>query len=88
MEFDVPKYFVETYVPRVQVQEARAASDRARAAAEELSREGIVVGHIRTTFLPDDETCFHVFEAESEEIIREVCRQAGLGSPRIVPAVE
>jgi hypothetical protein len=40
------------------------------------------------TFVPDDETCFHVFEAASAEIVSELCRRAELGSPRIVPAVE
>ena len=88
MEFHVPRYLVEAYVPRAQVQEAQAAGRRARAAAEQLSREGMAVRHVRTTFLPEDETCFHVFEAGSEEIVREVCRHACLGSPRIVPAVE
>jgi hypothetical protein len=43
---------------------------------------------VRTTFLPDDETCFHVFEAASEEAVGEVCRRAGIGSGRIFPAVE
>jgi hypothetical protein len=88
MEFDVPRYLVEAYVPRSQVQEAEAARHRARAAAEQLSREGTAVRHVRTTFLTDDETCFHVFDTASEEIVREVCRRARLGSPRIAPAVE
>jgi hypothetical protein len=39
-------------------------------------------------FLTDDETCFHVFEAASAQIVHEVCRRAELGSPRIVPAME
>jgi hypothetical protein len=84
----VPRYLVEAYVPRSGVLEARAAGGRARAAAERLSREGIAVRHVRTTFLPDDETCFHIFEAASEEAVGEVCRRAGIRSGRIVPAVE
>jgi hypothetical protein len=40
------------------------------------------------TFLPRDETCFHLFVADSEEAVADVCRRAGLGSPRIVPALE
>src|SRR5215207_11173341 len=58
----VPTYLVETYMPRSHAQEARAAGRRAQAAAEELSREGTPVCYVRTTFLPDDETCFHLFE--------------------------
>jgi hypothetical protein len=46
------------------------------------------VRYVRTTLLPGDETCFHVFEAASEEAVAETCRRAGLGSPRIVPALE
>ena len=84
----MPRYLVEAYVPRSRAGEARAAGGHARTAAETLVREGTPVRYVRTTFLPEDETCFHVFEAASEEAVREVCRRAGLGSGRIVPAVE
>jgi hypothetical protein len=46
------------------------------------------VQYVRTTFLPEDETCFHVFEASSAEAVGAVSRRAGLGPARIVPAVE
>ena len=84
----MPRYLVETYVPRTNANAARAAGRRARAAARQLSREGNLVRYVRTTFLPHDETCFHIFEAASEEDVTEVCRRAEVGSPRIVPALE
>jgi hypothetical protein len=84
----VPRYLVETYVPRANADAARAAGQRARAAARQLSREGKLVRYVRTTFLPRDETCFHIFEAASEEDVTEACRRAEVGSPRIVPALE
>jgi hypothetical protein len=84
----MPRYLVEAYVPRSRAGGGRAAGREARAAAEVLAREGTPVRYVRTTFLPDDETCFHVFEAASEEAVGEVCRRAGIGSGRIVPAVE
>jgi len=84
----VPRYLVETYVPRSHAREVRAAGRDVRAAAEELAREGTSVRYVRTTFLPGDETCFHVFEATSGEAVAEVFRRAGIGSGRIVPAVE
>jgi hypothetical protein len=84
----VPSFLVETYVPRSRAQDARTTAERARAVAEELSLTGTPVRYVRTTFLPGDETCFHVFEAASEEAVGEVCRRSGMGSPRIVPAVE
>jgi hypothetical protein len=82
------RYLVEAYVRRSDASEARAAGRDARAAAEELSDEGTHVRYVRSTFLPNDETCFHVFEAVSEEAVREVCRRAGIGPGRIVRAVE
>jgi hypothetical protein len=88
MELPMPRYLVEAYVPRSHTQEARSAGRNARAAAEELVREGTQVSYVRMTFLPDDETCFHIFEAASEAAVGEACRRAGIGSGRIVTAVE
>ena len=84
----MPSYLVETYVPRSRAQDARITGRRARLIAEQLAREGSTVRYVRTTFLPDDETCFHLFEASSEEVVDEVCRLAGISSMRIVAAVE
>ena len=75
----MPSYLVETYVPN---------AEGARAAAGRLRCEGASVRYVRMTFLPADETCFHVLVAETEEAVAEACRRAGLGSPRIVPALE
>jgi hypothetical protein len=75
-------------VPRSRARDARTAGRDARAAAEQLSREGTPVHYLRTTFVPDDETCFHVFEAANKKAVGEVCRRAGIGSARIVKALE
>ena len=84
----MPSYLVETYVPQSQGRDARAAGKRAGELAQELSAAGTPVRHVRTTFVPADETCFHFFVAESAEVVGEVCRRAGIDSPRIVRAVE
>ena len=84
----MPSYLVEAYIPRSHAQEASAAGRRARAAAEELSRAGVSVAYVRTTFLPNDETCFHLFEAASAEVVEEACNRAELGRARVVPAIE
>jgi hypothetical protein len=84
----VPGYLVETYVPHSRTQDVHAAELRVRALAEELSREGTPVRHVRTTFVPGDETCFLFFQAASEEAVGELCRRAAIDSPRIVLAVE
>ncbi len=81
-------FLVEAYMPRSHTQEARAAGRRARAAAKELSREGVSIRYVRTTFLPDDETCFHLFQAASAKAVEEACSRAQLGRVRVVPAIE
>jgi hypothetical protein len=88
LEPNIPSYLVEAYVPRSQAQDARVLGHRASVAAARLSREGMPVRYVRTTFVPDDETCFHLFEAESQDVVGEVCRRAGIFSARIVAAVE
>ncbi len=84
----MPSYLVETFVPESRPGDARAAGRRAREAATEAARAGERVRYVRMTFLPRDETCFHVFVADSERTVADVCLRAGIGSPRIVPALE
>lgn len=81
----MPTYLVEAYLPRSHARGARAAARRARAAAAALSSEGVLIRYVRTTFLPEDETCFHLFEASSAEAVEEVGRRAKLGRGRVVP---
>ena len=84
----MPSYLVEVYLPQSRADEARATGHRARAAAEQLSREGVPIRYVRTTFLPDDETCFHLFEAASAEVFEEASSRAQLGRARVVLAIE
>ena len=82
------RFIAESYVPRSRADDSSRAARCARAAAVQLSREGTSVRYVRTTLLPEDETCFHVFEATSADAVGEVGRRAGLNWARIVPVVE
>ena len=61
----MPSYLIETYLPRSRSGELPAVVDRLRRATESLAAEGAPVRHLRSTFLPGDELCLHLFEAES-----------------------
>lgn len=84
----MPEFLVETYLPSSRSTEVEAAAARSRAAAEELAGEGAAIRFVRTTFLPDDETCFHLFEAATHELVEEAARRAGIARARITVAVE
>jgi hypothetical protein len=74
-------YLVESYASAVTVAEARS---RARRTAE----LGTGVRYVRTTFLPEDQTILHLFEAPSVEALGTAGRLAELPFYRIVEAVE
>ena len=80
------EYLVELYVSRTDAAAARRFAIDAQRAAEELTGEGTPVRYERSIFVPDDETCFHLYEAESAEAVREVVRRAKLPCGRIAEA--
>jgi hypothetical protein len=84
----MPTYLVEVYMPRLRGPEAEASGRRACEAAEALAREGVPIRYIRTMFVQDDETCFHLFEAPGPAAVEEVSQRAALGCARIVGAIE
>ena len=44
--------------------------------------------YVRTTFVPDDEVCFHVFEADSEAAVRDLGSRLALTFDRVLEARE
>ncbi len=80
-------YFAEAYVARPRAGELRAHERRARAAAKELAQQGIPIRFLRSIFVPADEICFYVFEAESAETVGLACGRAALRFERVIEAV-
>jgi len=80
-------YLVETYLPRARAGELDDTAARLRAAAAE-EPAGNGVRYLRSTFVPEDETCFHVLEGPSLRAITIVSERAALSPIRIVEAQE
>jgi hypothetical protein len=80
-------YCLELYLPRGSDARIEKAADDARRAAEALSTDGVPIRYVRTTYLDEDETCFHLFEAESAEEVAAAAHRAGLAG-RITLAFE
>jgi hypothetical protein len=82
------RYLVESYLPRHELLVRARTVDRVRSAARAVSVQGTPVRHLRSIFIPDDESCFHLFEGPSAEAIEEVSRHAELEYDRIVEVLE
>src|SRR6187399_280169 len=57
------EFLAEFYLSPSDREAAQVGADRARLAAEELALRGTPVRYLSSIFLPEDETCFHLYEA-------------------------
>ena len=83
-----PTFLIEAYLAGGTAAALEPLVAQARRAAEAACRAGIPVRHVRSFVAPDDEMCFHVFQAASAA---DVARAADLGSldhDRITEVIE
>jgi hypothetical protein len=83
----VPEYLVEVYFSRVAATSLLPSPDALSAAAEQLTREGTRVRLVRSILVPEDETCFYLFRAQTGDAVRETAARAGVQFERVVEAV-
>lgn len=79
----MPDYRVELHLPVADRASLAVAGERARAALEDLAREGVTVRWIRSVYVTEDDECLLVFEAPSPEAVSEASRRAALEFERI-----
>jgi ubiquinone/menaquinone biosynthesis C-methylase UbiE len=82
----MPEFLVELYVAHDDHSAARLHAERAERATAELTREGQPMSCVRSIFVPEDETCFLLYEAPSAELVEEAIRRAGLRHEHISAA--
>jgi hypothetical protein len=71
-------FLVEVYTPKLDARTLTTLVARLEAAAEAITREGRRVRFLRSIHVPEDETCFHLFEGESADVVCEAGRRAEL----------
>jgi hypothetical protein len=76
-------FLVEHYRPGLDADELRRSASRVRVSAGEMEREGKPVRHVRSAVVPLDEFFLCIFEAASEELVREAYARAGIAFERI-----
>ena len=79
-------FLVEVYVAHDDHSTARDVVRAAQAAAD-LPAEGPSVRCLRSIFVPEDETCFLLYEAHSADAVDTAVRRAGLRPEHISAAV-
>lgn len=77
------EFLVELYAAR---SGGETIADDARAAADVISRSGTRVRCVSSIFVPDDETCFLLYEADTLEAVERATALAGLTYERVLPA--
>jgi hypothetical protein len=83
----VAEFVVELYASRTDVAGVERGAERARLAAEQLTRAGTPVRYQRSIFVPQDETCLVLFEAASADAVCATARRAALPFDRVVEVV-
>ena len=87
----VPKgyetFLVEHYRPGTPVEGLRSSAALVRDAAAAMGSEGKSVRFVRSTIVPGDESLFCLFEAVSEELVREAYLRAAVEFERISTAI-
>jgi hypothetical protein len=83
----MPSYLIECYLPRSRRGELPGTTARVRRATEAVAAEGAEIRYVGSTFLPGDELCLHLLEAESAEHVGRVGGRARIAVERVVEAV-
>ena len=81
------EYLAERYASRHDAAAVAAGAERARREAERMSGEGTHVRLVRSIFVPEDETCFYLYDAHSAEAVLEAARRADIRIDRIAETV-
>jgi Protein of unknown function (DUF4242) len=74
----MPQYMVERQLAGFPPEQLPAAAAAAKQKAEELTADGTDVRYVRSTYVPDTERCYCLFEASSRDAVEQTQARAGL----------
>lgn len=83
----MPVFVGERYIPEAQQEVALAQAELLRVAVQRLADEGSPVRLMSTTFVPNEEWVFDLFEAESADQIRRVYDEGHVPVERVTEGV-
>ena len=77
------QFMVERHLPGFPPENLPAAAAAAKQKSAEMSDEGTDVRYVRSTYIPEGEKCYCLFEGPSREAVEEVQKRANLPYERI-----
>lgn len=77
---------VERDLPGITMEQLGAAQKAAIETGEKFTEEGKNVRYIRSTFVPGENHCMCLFEADNPELVKELNETANIPYTRIVEA--
>jgi hypothetical protein len=83
----VSEFLVEVYISTATGSLPTPQYEDISAAAAELTRQGTHVRLVRSILVPEDETCFYLFRAQTGDAVRQAAARVGLQFERVVEAV-
>lgn len=75
---------VERYLPGITERELDDATKRLTAAVKALTRRGVRIRYLSSTFVPAEESCFSRFESAAADDVRRAFEEAHVPFARIV----
>lgn len=81
------EFLVELYVSGADADGADRETRRTHRAAAALTAEGRPVRLVRSIFVPEDETCFLLYEAATAGDVEEAARRASLAFDHVALAI-
>lgn len=78
------EFLIESYVSRTDLAAGVPSASDVEEVADQLTREGRPVALLRVTVVPEEETSFFLFRAESGDLAREAAERAGVIVERVV----
>jgi hypothetical protein len=84
---ELARYMVELQLPDTGWRDLQRATACARQATDELRGEGAHVRFLRSVFVPEENTCFFLYEGPSAQSVRAAAARAKLGVVRVDAAL-
>ena len=83
----MPVYVGERYIPEAEHRVALEQAARIRSAVMEAAPDGAPVRLLSTTFVPNEEWVFDLFEARSADQVRRIYEVSGVPVERVTEGV-